>query len=76
MGKVVLLLLLALVAWLALKAYLRRGRPAKREAAAEDMVSCERCGVNLPRSLALTSRGRFYCSEEHRTRVRDDSSRD
>ena len=34
--------------------------------AAEDMVRCQVCGVNLPRSEALMSRGRFYCSEQHR----------
>ncbi|MCX7672870.1 MAG: PP0621 family protein [Thiobacillaceae bacterium] len=32
----------------------------------EDMVRCEVCGVNLPRSEALMSRGCFYCCEEHR----------
>jgi len=34
----------------------------------EDMVRCRVCGVNLPRSEALLSRGRFYCGEEHRGR--------
>jgi uncharacterized protein len=32
----------------------------------EQMVPCAHCGVNLPLSEALESRGRFYCSEEHR----------
>lgn len=32
----------------------------------EDMVRCHVCGVNLPRSEAVLSRGRFYCGEEHR----------
>lgn len=32
----------------------------------EDMVRCKVCGVNLPRSEALLSKGQFYCSDEHR----------
>jgi len=32
----------------------------------EEMVECEQCGVHLPRSESLMSRGAFYCSEEHR----------
>lgn len=32
----------------------------------EDMVRCRVCGVNLPRSEALMSRGQVYCCEEHR----------
>jgi uncharacterized protein len=41
--------------------------PAKPAAGgAEDMVRCAVCGVHLPRSESFTSRGRFYCSDEHR----------
>ena len=32
----------------------------------EDMVRCQVCGVNLPRSEAILSRGRIYCCDEHR----------
>lgn len=32
----------------------------------EDMVRCRVCGVNLPRSEAILSRGRIYCCDEHR----------
>lgn len=38
--------------------------PAPRQA--EDMVRCKVCGVNLPRSEALMSKGQFYCCDEHR----------
>jgi uncharacterized protein len=67
MGKVLLLVLLALIAYLAIRAMLR-SREAHRggDAPAEDMVACEHCGVNLPRSEALERRGRYFCSEEHR----------
>ena len=39
---------------------------ADNNKAAEDMVRCQVCGVNLPRSEALLSQGRFYCCDEHR----------
>jgi uncharacterized protein len=32
----------------------------------EDMVRCAVCGVHLPRSESFTSRGKFYCTDEHR----------
>jgi len=31
----------------------------------EDMVRCSVCGVHLPTSEAVTSRGDFYCGKEH-----------
>lgn len=47
----------------------RRGEPLKKQqeaAKVEDMVRCQACGVNLPRSEAIMSGGRFFCCEEHR----------
>lgn len=40
-------------------------KPPEKEAV-EDMVRCKVCGVNLPRSEAILSKGRFYCCDEHR----------
>jgi len=37
-----------------------------RQKNVEDMVRCQVCGVNLPRSEALMSQGRFYCCDQHR----------
>jgi uncharacterized protein len=37
-----------------------------RKKTVEDMVRCQVCGVNLPRSEAILSRGRIYCCNEHR----------
>ncbi|MEW5786438.1 MAG: PP0621 family protein [Pseudomonadota bacterium] len=37
-----------------------------REKGVEDMVRCQVCGVNMPRSEAILSKGRFYCCDEHR----------
>jgi len=64
------LLLLAIVVlvgfWLA-KRY--GNRSARSTTAAppqeEDMVRCEQCGVHLPRSESLLTRGSYYCSPEH-----------
>lgn len=38
----------------------------RKEKSSEDMVRCEVCQVNLPRSEALLSQGKFYCCDEHR----------
>jgi uncharacterized protein len=38
------------------------GSPSKL---GEDMVRCSICGVHLPTSEAVTSRGDFFCSKEH-----------
>lgn len=40
----------------------------RKEKSAEDMVRCAVCQVNLPRSEALLSQGKFYCCDEHRRR--------
>jgi len=46
----------------------QRGAPPKpsEDKVAEDMVRCKVCGVNLPRSEAVLSKGQFYCCDEHR----------
>lgn len=31
----------------------------------ESMVRCEHCGIHLPRSEAVLSGGRTWCSQEH-----------
>lgn len=69
MAKIVLLALgLLFIYWL-LKGYRRRvDRDAERPAPpaeGETMVKCVQCGVHLPRSESIMSRGAFYCSAEH-----------
>ena len=67
MGKIILFLVLAFVAYVVIKgAVRRRRRPTAGDRPPEHMVACRRCGVNLPWSEALEEDGRFYCSEEHR----------
>ena len=66
MGKILFLLLIALLIWWLLKGFFkaqtRQGEaPPARSATGEDMVACARCGVNMPRSEAREERGSFYC---------------
>lgn len=67
MGKIILFLVLAFVAYVVVKGAMRRRRPpTPGDRPPERMVACRHCGVNLPRSEALEENGRFYCSDEHR----------
>lgn len=71
MTKIIFFVLLALVVvlWFKFKAGQRPTPPAKSgDRPVEDMVRCQVCGVNLPRSEAILSQGRFYCCDEHRLR--------
>ena len=71
MGKIILVLILAAVAFLVIRSAMRGrsgGGPAemRADAQAENMKECARCGLNVPRSEALEAGGRYYCSEDHR----------
>jgi uncharacterized protein len=68
MGRVlVLILLVVLAVWLIRRAL----RPAAGKAAENkpplegDLVSCARCGLNLPRTEAREAAGVLFCSDEH-----------
>lgn len=63
------ILLVIFLIYLVLKKYssnLRRPTNQARPPAAENMVRCAQCGVNVPQSEAIFSRGQHYCSDEHR----------
>lgn len=64
----IVLVTLLLVLWFKHMGRSKRDLDAKRRYEVEDMVRCQVCGVNLPRSEALLSQGRIYCCEEHRRR--------
>jgi uncharacterized protein len=70
LSKLLFFILLAVVAVAWFKSQQRvghrqePGRGGSRNV--EDMVRCQVCGINLPRSEAILSRGRIYCSDEHR----------
>ena len=65
---ITIILLVILVVYLFKRMAGRNEAPPKSPGskAAEDMVKCKICGVNLPRSEAVLSQGRFYCCDEHR----------
>lgn len=68
MGKLITLVLLVLLGIYLYRRLTRRDdtAAAPENRAVEDMVRCKVCGVNLPRSEAILSGGRFYCCDEHR----------
>lgn len=45
----------------------KRRRAPPTLAAPQEMLACAVCGVHVPRSEALTSQGRHYCSVAHQT---------
>ena len=67
MAPILLLLYIAFLVYLAFRGFLRAQTrrkaepPVARTAKGEDMVSCARCGVNLPRSEAREEAGRLVC---------------
>ncbi|MCZ7565156.1 MAG: PP0621 family protein [Burkholderiales bacterium] len=71
MGKLLVLIIVVLAAYVVLKALAapRRGsgdvRPGAGARGGERMVPCSRCGVNVPESEAIMSDGRYYCSDAH-----------
>jgi uncharacterized protein len=63
------LLFWALVAWLLIVGVRRLAAggaaAAGRSGAAEDMVRCSTCGLNLPKSEAIPMGGAWACCAEH-----------
>jgi uncharacterized protein len=68
LAKILLVVVGLLLAYWILRGYRKRvdkrepPPPAVRD---EDMVCCAQCGVHLPRSESIVTRGKFYCSAEH-----------
>ena len=75
MARIVLLLVIGFVIYLAFRGFLRaqaRGDEEPRQdpkVKGEDMVACARCGVHLPRSEARTEGGISYCQDNPRCRA-------
>ena len=71
MGRIILLILIAFAIYWLFRAFLRaRARrddeeskpPQAHSPRGEDMVTCTRCGVNLPRSEAREEGGQLVCA--------------
>ena len=69
MGRIILLILIAFAIYWLFRAFLRSqskdDRPPADPAAtpiAEDMITCTRCGVNLPRSESRDEAGALVCA--------------
>jgi uncharacterized protein len=68
MGRFLILVLLVVIAvWLVRRALRSSGKSgvAEKPPVRGDLVTCARCGLNLPRTEARESQGMLYCSEEH-----------
>ena len=66
MGRILVLLFLALVIYWLFRGFFRaqtKAPPPARSVKGEDMVACARCGVNLPRSETRDDAGRLVCAD-------------
>ena len=72
-ARFILFLVIGLIVWGIFRGLWRKPardaaaalKPAKTSAG-EDMVTCARCGVNLPRSEAINDNGVFRCHDNPR----------
>lgn len=61
-------IILAIIVWFGLRVYqaLQSKKAENLEPKeAQDMVSCDKCGIHLPASEALKNGDKFFCSREH-----------
>ncbi|HEX7813410.1 MAG TPA: PP0621 family protein [Burkholderiales bacterium] len=73
MAKLLLVVAVFTVVYLILRSYKRKidkapppGQPKHGDSKhGEDMVRCRVCGIHLPKSEAITSRGEIFCTREH-----------
>ena len=68
MGRLLILILIVVVAvWLVKRALAggKRGEVAQKPPVDGELVSCARCGLNLPRGEAREAGGALFCSDEH-----------
>lgn len=67
LGKLLLLALAVWVILLLLKQYTRSSHKPRPSAKPEpqDMVSCQACGVHLPKTESILKKGAYYCCKEH-----------
>ena len=59
-----LLLVLGIIGLIFLYVLYKKNKKKVKEDRGE-MVKCQTCGVNIPKSQALASGNNWFCSEEH-----------
>ena len=65
---IIKLIILAIIVWFGLRIYQtlqvkKQGKTPARKA--QDMVSCDNCGIHIPANEALKNGDKFFCSREH-----------
>ena len=73
LGKFLYIVIGGIIIYLLLKKYFRNLQgppPAAKPPIAENMVRCAHCGVNVPQTEAIFSRGEYFCGDEHLQRKR------
>jgi uncharacterized protein len=71
LGRILLLIIIGFLIYLVFKGFFKSAtkkredepRPPANTAKGEDMVTCARCGVNLPRSEAAEQDGKLVCRD-------------
>jgi len=68
LGRIILLLIIAFLVYLVFRGFFKsatktRDTPPATTAQGEDMVTCARCGVNLPRSEATQEGETLICRD-------------
>jgi uncharacterized protein len=66
LARILLLLAIGFFIWLLFRGFFRaqvKDSPGPEPKAAEDMVACALCGVNMPRSEAKEEGGKLTCRD-------------
>ena len=73
MGRIVLLLIIGFLVYLVFRGFFRvntrKPAPPAKSVEGENMVTCARCGVNLPASEARLAEGVFTCQDNPRCKA-------
>ena len=73
MARILLLLIIGFILYLLFRGFVRvntkkDGEPPATSDRGEDMVTCAKCGVNMPRSEAKEQEGRMVCANNPQCR--------
>lgn len=67
MSRLIFILVVIAVIYFLLKSYRSKapGRDEPPRPQAQDMVSCQYCGIHLPKSESVMANGKYYCCTAH-----------